>query len=197
MEKRALQNVFGQFASGVTVITCTNAEGEPHGATVTAFTAVSLEPRLCQVTLTRKSKACGFLKDAPFAVNILSSDQLDIAMHFAGRPTVPGPVWRDGPTAPVLHGSAATLSCVPWRSYDGGDHIIFIGEIVDAEASGRPPLLYYRSTFHDLGAPTCDSRWSLSADDPHAGWFDAATTFTPFHLSQAPTNTGAAVAQSA
>ncbi|MEP9412834.1 flavin reductase family protein [Gordonia sp. VNQ95] len=184
MEKKALQNVFGQFASGVTVITCANADGEPHGATVTAFTAVSLEPRLCQVTLTRKSKACNYLTDAPFAVNILAADQLDTAMHFAGRPSEPGPTWVDGPTAPVLKGSAAVLSCTPWRSYDGGDHLIFIGEIVDAEASGNPPLLYYRSTFHDLGEPSVNSLWTLCADDPHSGWFDATTTFTPFHLTR-------------
>lgn len=185
MERKALQNIFGQFASGVTVITCENADGEPHGATVTAFTAVSLEPRLCQVTLTRKSKACGYLEQAPFAVNILAADQLDIAMHFAGRPTTPGPVWADGATAPILCGSAATLSCEAWRSYDGGDHIIFIGEIVDAMSSGKPPLLYYRSTFHDLGEPSVNALWSLSADDPHSGWFDSTTTFTPFHLRRA------------
>lgn len=184
MERKALQNVFGQFASGVTVITCANADGEPHGATVTAFTAISLEPRLCQITLTRRSRASTVLENANFAVNILAADQLDIAMHFAGRPANPGPRWRDGPTAPVLQGSAATLSCIPWRSYDGGDHIIFIGEIVDAQASGKPPLLYYRSTFHDLGEPTVNSLWTLSADDPHSGWFDSTTTFTPFHLSE-------------
>ncbi|QTI71231.1 flavin reductase family protein [Gordonia sp. L191] len=183
MERKALQNVFGQFASGVTVITCANSDGEPHGATVTAFTAVSLEPRLCQVTLTRKSKACNYLTDAPFAVNIMAADQLDIAMHFAGRPAQPGPTWVDGPTAPVLSGSAAVLSCVPWRSYDGGDHIIYIGEIVDAHTSGKPPLLYYRSTFHDLGEPSVNSLWTLCADDPHSGWFDSTTTFTPFHLA--------------
>ncbi|WLP91509.1 flavin reductase family protein [Gordonia sp. NB41Y] len=184
MEKKQLQNIFGQFASGVTVITCTNTDGQPHGATVTAFTAVSLEPRLCQVTLTRKSKACSYLSDAPFAVNILAADQLDIAMHFAGRPTEPGPTWADGPCAPILKGSAAVLSCKPWRSYDGGDHIIFIGEIVEAEASGKSPLLYYRSTFHDLGEPSSTSAWSLCADDPHSGWFDSNTTFTPFHLTR-------------
>lgn len=184
MERKALQNVFGQFASGVTVITCENTEGEPHGATVTAFTAVSLEPRLCQVTLTKKSKACAYLESASFAVNILAADQLDIAMHFAGRPADPGPRWSDGATAPVLCGSAATLCCTPWRTYDGGDHTIFIGEIVDAEASGKPPLLYYRSTFHDLGEPSVNSLWTLSADDPHSGWFDSTTTFTPFHLTE-------------
>lgn len=179
MEKQTLKNVFGQFASGVTVITCANAEGEPHGATVTAFTAVSMEPRLCQVTVTRKSKACNYLAGAPFAVNILAADQFDIAMHFAGRPSEPGPIWAQGPTTPILHGAAATLSCEPWQSYDGGDHIIFIGEIVDAQSTDKRPLLYYRSTFHDLGEPSVKSLWTLSADDPHSGWFDAKTTFVP------------------
>ncbi|MDJ0396242.1 flavin reductase family protein [Rhodococcus sp. G-MC3] len=185
MEPRELRNIFGQFASGVTVITCTNADGTPHGATVTAFTAISIEPRLCQVTLTRKSKACSYLSGEAFAVNILAADQLDTAMHFAGRPQSPEPVWDDGPTAPVLCGTAATLSCKPWAEYDGGDHIIFIGEIVDATASGKDPLLFYRSTFHDLGSPTASAAWNGSMDDPHSGWFNAATSFTPLHLQPA------------
>jgi flavin reductase (DIM6/NTAB) family NADH-FMN oxidoreductase RutF len=185
MEKRSLKHVFGQFASGVTVITCATAEGESHGATVTAFTAVSMDPRLCQVTLTRRSKACEYLDGAPFAVNILAADQYDIAMHFAGRPSEPGPVWAHGPTAPILDGASATLSCAPWRSYDGGDHIIFLGEVVDAHSTDKPPLLYYRSTFHDLGEPSVNSLWTLSADDPHSGWFDATTTFAPLAPTEA------------
>ncbi len=183
MEQRELRNIFGQFASGVTVITCHNSDGSPHGATVTAFTAVSLEPRLCQVTLTRKSRACGFLSNAPFAVNILAADQVDTAMHFAGRPQDNPPRWLDGPTAPVIDGAAATLSCVPWAEYDGGDHIIFIGEIVAAHTTGKEPLLFYRSTFHDLGTPSATSIWRGCLDDPHSGWFDATATFTPFQLA--------------
>jgi hypothetical protein len=97
VEQRELRNVFGQFASGVTVITCRNADGNPHGATVTAFTAVSMQPRLCQVTMTRNSKACAYLSAAPFAVNVLAADQVDTAMHFAGRPSVPEPSWAVGP----------------------------------------------------------------------------------------------------
>ncbi|MDI9952473.1 MULTISPECIES: flavin reductase family protein [Rhodococcus] len=182
MEQRELRNIFGQFASGVTVITCANSEGLPHGATVTAFTAVSIEPRLCQITLTRKSKACNYLSKAPFAVNILAADQVDTAMHFAGRPQNPEPVWADGPTAPIICGAAATLSCRPWAEYDGGDHIIFIGEIVTAESSGKDPLLFYRSTFHDLGSPSASAAWNGSMDDPNNGWFDSTTSFTPFHL---------------
>lgn len=186
MDQRTLRNIFGQFASGVTVITCANSDGEPHGATVTAFTAVSLEPRLCQVTLTRTSKACRFLSDAPFAVNILAADQVDTALHFAGRPQSPEPVWEQGPTAPILAGTAATLSCTPWREYDGGDHVIYIGEIVDATFDETvDPLLFYRSTFHDLGAPSTSTAWNGSLDDPHSGWFDSQTRFVPFELAPA------------
>lgn len=183
MESGTLRNIFGQFASGVTVITCANAEGTPHGATVTAFTAISIEPRLCQVTLTRKSKACAFLADAPFAVNILAADQMDTALHFAGRPQSPEPVWSGEASTPVLCDTAATLLCVPWAQYDGGDHVIFVGEIVDASSSGKDPLLFYRSTFHDLGMPSASAAWNGSLDDPHSGWFDASTPFSPFHVN--------------
>lgn len=180
MEERALRNIFGQFASGVTVVTCGNDDGEAHGATVTAFTAVSLEPRLCQVTLTRKSKACGYLDDAPFAVNILAADQLDTAMHFAGKPQTPGPVWTSRWLVPALSGNAATLICSPWASYDGGDHVIIVGEIVDAQVdTSVEPLLFYRSTFHQLGDPSGSTAYCGSLDDPHSRWFDASARFTP------------------
>ncbi|WP_257955556.1 flavin reductase family protein [Nocardioides sp. B-3] len=75
MEPRHLRNAFGQFATGVTVVTCTNADGEPHGATVNAFTAVSLEPAPAQVTLSRNAKACEYLAGQPFAINVLAADQ--------------------------------------------------------------------------------------------------------------------------
>ncbi|ETT23950.1 nitrilotriacetate monooxygenase component B [Rhodococcus aetherivorans] len=180
MDQRALRNIFGQFASGVTVVTCANAEGAPHGATVTAFTAISLEPRLCQVTLTRTSKACGYLDDAPFAVNILAADQLSTALHFAGRPQAVAPTWDDTGIAPALLGNAATLICRPWAEYDGGDHVIFVGEIVDASVDAeKDPLLFFRSTFHDLGDRSGSTAWNGCLDDPHSGWFDATTTFTP------------------
>jgi flavin reductase (DIM6/NTAB) family NADH-FMN oxidoreductase RutF len=179
MDTRTLRDIFGLFATGVTVITCTNAAGQPHGATVTAFTAVSLEPALCQVTLTRKSKACQYLSGAPFAVNILGAGQTDTAWHFAGRPRQPGPVWAQGTTAPLLCGAAATLSCLPWAEYDGGDHIIFIGEIVECSTTEVDPLLFYRSKFHHIGAQPDANAWVGCMDDPHSGWFDATTSFTP------------------
>ncbi|MBY6537856.1 flavin reductase family protein [Rhodococcus sp. BP-349] len=177
-----MDDVFSRYASGVTVVTCSNSEGKPHGATVSAFTAVSHEPYLCQITLTKRSKACGFLQEKPFAINFLASDQADVAMHFAGRPIDPAPELVDGPVAPVLEDALATISCRPWRTYEGGDHVIFVGEIVHTVISGRAPLLYFGSAFHALEPVAPLHAWDGCSDDPLAGWFDQTTTFVPAHL---------------
>lgn len=175
---RELRNAFGRFATGVTVVTCLNHDGAPHGATVNAFTAVSLEPALCQVTVTRKSKACGYLEGRPFAVNVLGAGQVDTAWHFAGRPFEPGPEWAEGPTAPRLVGSAAVYSCRPWRTYDGGDHLIVIGEVEHIDVTDDEPLLFFKGAFRTIGAEETGVHWGGSLDSPEAGWFDAATSFT-------------------
>lgn len=181
VDETMLRDVFGRFTGGVTVISCRNTDGQPHGATVSAFTAVSMQPALCQVTVTRKSRACGYLSGAGFAVNILAADQVSTAIHFAGRPTVPEPQWAQGPTAPTICGASATISCEPWAEYDGGDHVIYIGRVVHLTCTPAPPLVYYGSKFYELGAPTAHNPWFGSFDDPTAGWFSTTTALTPLH----------------
>jgi flavin reductase (DIM6/NTAB) family NADH-FMN oxidoreductase RutF len=185
MDPRLLRNAFGQFATGVTVVTCTNEEGEPHGATVNAFTAVSLDPPLAQVTLGRTAKACEYLKDNAFTINVLAADQLDVAWHFAGRPADEPPAWGDGPTAPLLGGTATTISCRPWRTYDGGDHLIVIGEVTAVSINDRDPLLFHGGAFRHLSPLETGVHWGGSIDNPDSGWFDATATFTPLAASAA------------
>lgn len=189
MDSRELRDAFGQFATGVTVVTCTNAEGQPHGATVNAFTAVSLDPPLAQVTLGRNSKACDYLKGQPFAINVLAADQLDVAWHFAGRPAEEPPAWLEGPTAPVLEGTATTISCKPWRTYDGGDHLIVIGEVESVTLPGRDPLLFHGGAFRHLSPLETGVHWDGSMDNPDSGWFDSTATFTPLSDAAALTST--------
>ncbi|MDT7601733.1 MAG: hypothetical protein QOK26_3810, partial [Pseudonocardiales bacterium] len=92
VDPRELRSCLGHFATGVTVITC-DGDGTPHGATVNAFSAVSLDPPLVLVSLDRKSKACKYLDGRPFTVNVLTEPQDDVALHFAGRPMSSGPEW--------------------------------------------------------------------------------------------------------
>jgi len=179
MDPRQLRNAFGRFATGVTVVTCTNGDGGPHGATVNAFTAVSLEPALAQVTLGRSSRACQYLAGKSFAINVLAADQLDVAWHFAGRPAAVAPLWVNGPTAPLLAGAATTISCRPWRTYDGGDHLIVIGEVAQVEITDSDPLLFHGGQFRHLSPLETGTGWKGSLDCPDHGWFDATAVFTP------------------
>lgn len=184
LNQRELRTGLGRFATGVTVVTCKNEHGHPHGATVNAFTAVSLEPALCQVTLARRSKACSYLDGAPFAVNVLAHDQLGTARHFAGRPQDQAPKWEFTALAPVLAGSAAIITCRPWRSYDGGDHLIVIGEVDDIRVREIEPLVFYAGGFRAL-CPPDRAHWAASVDCPDIGWFDAATDFPPLRHDRA------------
>lgn len=182
VDPRQLRNAFGAFTTGVTVVTCRTPDGKPHGATVNAFTAVSLDPPLAQVTLIRTNKAAGYLKDSAFAINILSADQLDVCLNFAGKPMKGAPQWRsEGPDdLPVLKHNAATLECKPWRIYDGGDHVIVIGEVVDLEINKAEPLLFAAGEFREIGKYCGASPWEASGDSMSIGWFEGSDTFKAF-----------------
>jgi flavin reductase (DIM6/NTAB) family NADH-FMN oxidoreductase RutF len=178
IDTRELRHTFGTFATGGTVVTTRTPDGIPHGATVNAFTAVSLEPPLAQVTLTRSSKAAQYLDGASFAINILSANQRDVALHFAGKPMAAGPEWALDGDVPVLCGNAGTLECRPWNIYDGGDHLIVVGEVVALDYDRKvEPLLFFGGKFRTIGGFVDGTPWNLCGDDPDSGWYAGSRAF--------------------
>src|SRR5699024_3804124 len=151
----------------------TTGDGSPHGATVNAFTAVSLDPPLVQVCLDRNTKACQYIDGNTFTVNVLREPQDDVALHFAGKPMEQGPKWHqpNQELAPRLTGCLATISCTPWASYDGGDHILFLGEVAEFHFDGGDPLVFYLGQFRHLGKPFQTVPWLESGDCPQQSWF--------------------------
>jgi flavin reductase (DIM6/NTAB) family NADH-FMN oxidoreductase RutF len=161
------RKALGQFATGVTVVTCETGEGA-HGATVNAFAAVSLDPPLVLVSLDRRSKASQHLPGRPFAVTVLRSDALPAALHFAGR-AQPGLVidWAEHPVAPRIRGGAAWFACAPWASYDGGDHVLCLGLVQEFEYdSGADPLVFHQGGFRAVAAPHVEAPWLDTLDSP-------------------------------
>jgi flavin reductase (DIM6/NTAB) family NADH-FMN oxidoreductase RutF len=120
----------GRFATGVAVVTFDGATGR-HGITVNSFTSVSLEPPLVLVAIARTARAHDQLADRPFAVNILGAEQESLALRFAGRPGGAEPAWIEGGLAPRLARPLAYFECTPWAAYAGGDHTLYVGEVVD------------------------------------------------------------------
>ncbi|RCW45747.1 flavin reductase (DIM6/NTAB) family NADH-FMN oxidoreductase RutF [Halopolyspora algeriensis] len=166
IDPRQLRNCLGHFATGVTVITC-DVEGEPHGATVNAFSAVSLDPPLVLVSLDRKTKACQYLEGRPFTVNVLQEGQDDVALHFAGKPRSEPIEWvRPEGVAPWLPGSLARVSCRPWDAHDGGDHVLYVGEVEEFEFDDGRPLVFYLGAFRHLGEAFETVPWLETGDCP-------------------------------
>jgi flavin reductase (DIM6/NTAB) family NADH-FMN oxidoreductase RutF len=135
----------GRFATGVAIVTFDGAT-KRHGITVNSFTSVSMEPPLVLVSIARSAKAHDELANRPFAVNILGAEQRQLAMHFAGRPG-PEPVWVEGETAPRLSGVLAYFECMPWAAYDGGDHTLYLGEVVDFNYRSGDALAFANGSF--------------------------------------------------
>lgn len=158
IDQKDFRRVLGAFATGVTIVT-TRAGDKIHGLTANAFCSVSLSPPLVLVCVNKDAQSHDLIVQGKcFAVNILNVDQQHIAERFAqealsGAARFDTLETRAAVTgAPVLGESLGWVDCKLTASHDGGDHTIFVGEIValsdgDAKVS---PLLYFRGEYRIL-----------------------------------------------
>lgn len=147
------RQALGHFASGVTVVT-TEYEGKLYGMTVSSFASLSLRPPLILIcvdnTLTTHAAIAGAQR---FAINVLEQGQEHLSRRFATHEDnkFVGVAWRTGQFGlPVLDGVLTVLECQLYATFPGGDHTIFVGEVMDAEINQGSPLLYYRRGYHEL-----------------------------------------------
>lgn len=158
IEPLELRKVMGQFATGVTVITTQSAD-HLFGFTANSYTSVSLDPPLILFCLHKDSKGCPiFLHNQVFAVNILAADQIDVSNGFATKELSTedrfGLVNHATATtgSPVLEGVMGWLDCRLSSSIESGDHVIFIGEVVDMNFDAdKGPLLYFQGGYREIG----------------------------------------------
>lgn len=145
------------FASGVTVVT-TEHEGTQYGMTVASFASLSLHPPLVLVCIEKNVKSHDAIAAAgKFGVSILAHDQGAISNRFASKSDdkFSGVAVRSGELGlPLIEGAICTLECRVDAQLPGGDHSIFVGEVVDARTSENAPLLYFRSRYREMGGET-------------------------------------------
>ena len=150
---REFRDALGMFATGVTVVTARDAEGELIGITINSFNSVSLDPPLVLWSLSRTAASMPvFANGLHYAINVLAADQKTLAERFASRSA---DRWagvehsRGISDAPVLAGTVATFECFSRSRYEEGDHVIFVGEVERcSHRSGVPPLLYHGGKFY-------------------------------------------------
>ena len=139
-DARGLMEAFAGWGGAATVVTVNGGDGVPCGIGASAAGPVSQDPPLIQVTLWRSPAARRVVGNSTFAVNVLSQDQADSALRIA-RGSTSGLAWRNDGGVPVLSGNAATIVCAPWNVYDGGDHVLLVGEVLKFDLGAARPLL--------------------------------------------------------
>lgn len=141
------------FASGVTVVT-TEHEGRPYGMTVASFASLSLHPPLVLVCIEKSVKTHDAISAArAFGVSILAQTQADVSNRFASKSDdkFSGIPTRRGELGiPLIEGAICSLECRLSEALPGGDHTIFVGEVVDARTQDAAPLVYFRSGYRSL-----------------------------------------------
>ena len=155
---REFRAALGCFATGVTIVTTRGPRDELIGVTANSFNSVSMDPPLVLFSLGRSAYSLkAFLCTHNFAVNILGADQQEMATRFS---TALIDKWNGvdyvltDTGCPFLAGALARFECRTHHTYDGGDHIIFVGEVLRLEH--RPegkPLLFYRGGYAQVREP--------------------------------------------
>ncbi|QPC98115.1 flavin reductase family protein [Qipengyuania soli] len=155
----SFRDALGSFVTGVTIVTARDAEGKPFGLTANSFNSVSLDPPMVLWSLSLKSGTLPVFRDAEsWAVHVLAADQQAMSDRFAraGADKFEGLDVADGAEgAPLIEGYAARFGCRARFEYEGGDHAIFLGEVVDFDRRDAEPLIYHGGRYgRVMRAPT-------------------------------------------
>jgi len=138
------------LAGGVSVITAGRGQ-DITGMTVTSVSSLSVDPPTLIVSINRQSSTWPVLaQDGFFGVNILTSDQLDVAERFTGKGGLKGADRFTGAEwitrvsgVPLLAGALAAIDCAVEEIIERHSHAIVIGRVLDARSSSRSAALAY------------------------------------------------------
>ena len=147
--QRAFRDALGQFATGVTVVTCHDADG-PLAITANSFASVSLDPPLVLWSpAIASSRHDSFVAAERFAIHVLRADQRELGRRFArdGR-AFDGLSWSRGPgDVPLLADCLARFTCTRHAVHPGGDHTLVLGEVTQCARAEGAPLIFAQGAY--------------------------------------------------
>jgi flavin reductase (DIM6/NTAB) family NADH-FMN oxidoreductase RutF len=153
-DDRAFRAALGSFPTGVAVVTA-SGPGAPMGITVNSFTSLSLDPPLVLWCLDKKSQRYEIFAAADrYTISVLGTAHEEVSSRLARSgehqldgiallPTKLGP--------PALADSLVVFECVREEVYDGGDHSILVGRVLNfARRDAGAPLVFFRGKYGAL-----------------------------------------------
>jgi flavin reductase (DIM6/NTAB) family NADH-FMN oxidoreductase RutF len=156
VDARQLRQALGAFPTGVCLVTTTTPDGKREGMTINSFSSVSLDPPLILWSIRDDTRSAdAFLATRPFNLSVLSSEQRDLAWHFA-KPA-PDKFERFADEFEIgfngcakLLRSVATFECSTYSRHQEGDHTIILGRVDRFSRTDTPPLLFHSGQMGSL-----------------------------------------------
>ncbi|SAK51074.1 flavin reductase domain-containing protein [Caballeronia arationis] len=151
IDARQFRKALGSFTTGVTVVTTQGADGRDYGLTANSFNSVSMDPPMVLWSLGKKSSSLPvFAATDYFAVHILAADQEAVSNRFSksGADKFAGcELTRGHGGVPLLDGCSARFECRVVHRYEGGDHVIFVGEVMNFDSFDHAPLVFHGGNY--------------------------------------------------
>jgi 3-hydroxy-9,10-secoandrosta-1,3,5(10)-triene-9,17-dione monooxygenase reductase component len=136
------RTALGSFATGVTVITTLGRQGQKVGMTANSFNSVSLDPALVLWSIGRDTNCFEDFMAAKALSNRFAKTGTD---RFADLSVTEG---LSG--VPLLTHYSTCFQCTTANHYDGGDHVIMVGKVLEFTDQGHKPLVFHRGDYQTL-----------------------------------------------
>lgn len=166
VDARAFRQALGQFPTGVCVVTC-RGEEENLGMTMSSFNSLSLDPPLVLFSIDKRALSLPqWQRAAGYVINILADNQQAVSNKFAraGTDKWQGTHFSPGYAgAPILAGVAAAFECRPFAIHEGGDHLLFLAEVIRFSFErDRRPLVFSKGRYARLEQTQDPAPWPLA-----------------------------------
>ncbi|MEP1931108.1 MAG: flavin reductase family protein [Roseibium sp.] len=142
---RLLRDAFGRFATGVTVVT-THSDDGPVGITANSFSSVSMDPPLVLWMPDKGSRRFRYFETAEnYAIHVLSHEQAEICNGFVRNANAFDQLTYklDENGVPLIENCLARFECTRYAAYEGGDHLIVLGQVMKAEMRTGEALTFF------------------------------------------------------
>jgi 3-hydroxy-9,10-secoandrosta-1,3,5(10)-triene-9,17-dione monooxygenase reductase component len=153
-DPKQFRQALGAFTTGVTIVTTRGQDGQDYGLTANSFNSVSIDPPMVLWSINKdSSSAHAFTDGSHFAVHILATDQEPLSNRFAksGADKFAALELQRGPSdIPLLDGCSARFQCKTTYQYEGGDHIILVGEVLAYDRFDKAPLVFHSGGYRRL-----------------------------------------------
>ena len=153
-DPKEFRTALGQFATGVTVITALDADGNKIGMTANSFSSVSLDPMLVLWSVAKSANGFNAFNHAQhYAIHVLNAEQQAVSNRFASKVEdrfegYDCALGHGG--VPLLTDYCARFQCEAESRYEGGDHIILVGRVLDFDHKAAAPLIFHAGGYADL-----------------------------------------------